>query len=307
MVGTARRWTFGLAPGENLEHGGQRRANPSGTERSALVMLSADPRNRGPIWGEFTRAQHRQAVSNLARAFHLPRPQAKTAILVMLGGLTQSFDEQTLTRETLAKLVELLGKNDYERFLETPTLMGDPQTQAIGNEALTTLVGPQASARLVGRAAAVAGISQTVAEYLLPVVAAMFLGALAAKTRGQLVALARNAEVNGAAEAEPEVDVPAIQLPVGRGSSGFFSSGPNPEREALYRDLADRIRAGASAAGDDPLGATRRIMAQGLGVRARYAPWLTRLQLWSASTLHSAGTQAHERLRRLRNRPHGDN
>jgi len=278
-------------------------------------MLSADPRNRGPIWGEFTRAQHRQAVSNLARAFHLPRPQAKTAILVMLGGLTQSFDEQTLTRETLAKLIELLGKNDYERFLETPTLMGDPQTQAIGNDALTTLVGPRASARLAERAAAVAGIRQTIAEYLLPVVAAMFMGALAAKTRGQLLALARYGKVNGAAEPEPEENAPAILLPVGRGSSGFFngltlttsSSGSNPEREGLYRDLAERIRAGASAVGDDPLSAARGIVAQGLGVRARYAPWLTRLQLWSASTLQSAGTHAHERLRRLRNRPHGDN
>jgi len=278
-------------------------------------MLSADPRNRGPIWGEFTRAQHRQAVSNLARAFHLPRPQAKTAILAMLGGLTQSFDEQTLTRETLAKLIELLGKNDYERFLETPTLVGDPQTQVIGNDALSTLVGPQASARLARRAAAVAGINQTVAEYLLPVVAAMFMGALAGKTRGQLLALARNGEAGGTAEPEPEENAPAILLPVGRGSSGFFngftlttsSGAANPEREGLYRDLAERIRAGTSADGNDPLALTRRIVAQGLGVRARYAPWLTRLQLWSASTLHSAGTQAHERLRRLRSRPHGDN
>jgi len=278
-------------------------------------MLSADPRNRGPIWGEFTRAQHRQAVSNLARAFHLPRPQAKTAILVMLGGLTQSFDEQTLTRETLARLIELLGKNDYERVLETPALMGATHTQVIGNDALTTLVGHQASARLASRAASVAGISQMIAEYLLPVVATMFMGALAAKTRGELVALARDGKVNGAAEAPPVENAPAIQLPVGRGSSGVFNgftlttSGidADPDRENLYRELADRIRAGGSSRDDDRLSAARQVMAKGLGVRTRYAPWLARLQLWGASTLQSAGTHAHERLRRLRNRSHGEN
>ena len=40
-------------------------------------------------------------------------------MLSMLGALTQHFDEQTLTRGTLARLIELLGKNDYEQVLET--------------------------------------------------------------------------------------------------------------------------------------------------------------------------------------------
>ena len=87
-------------------------------------MMGADPSGRGPLWVEFTRAQGGQAINHLARSFHLPRPKAKAAILSMLGALTQHFDEQTVSRGTLARLIELLGKNDYEQVLETPALMG---------------------------------------------------------------------------------------------------------------------------------------------------------------------------------------
>ncbi|MCZ7594974.1 MAG: DUF937 domain-containing protein [Hyphomicrobium sp.] len=274
------------------------------------MTLVANPRNRGPIWGEFTRAQNRQAISNLARAFHLPRPQAKAAILVMLGALTQCFDEQTLTRATLARLIELLGKNDYEQVLETPTLMGATSTQVIGNDALTTLAGRDASSRITSRAAAAAGISEMIAEYLLPVVAAMFMGALSAKTRANLLALARNEAAPDANAPPAESSAAAIQLPVGRGSSGFFSGSTgiasglvDPARESLYRELADRIRdSGKMPDGRDPLSAARQIMADGLGVRARHAPWLARLQRWGAGALQSASAQTQERLRSLRNR-----
>jgi hypothetical protein len=275
------------------------------------VILGGDPRNRGPIWGEITRAQNRLAISNLARAFHLPRPQAKTAILVMLGALTQSFDEQTLSRGTLARLIELLGKNDYERVLETPTLMGATSTQVIGNDALTALAGRDTASRVASRAATAAGISEMIAEYLLPVVAALFMGALSAKTRTNLLALALNKE---ASTDEPEERAPAQQFPVGRGSSGFFSGstvftsgiGVDPQREVLYRQLAERVRHGdATEDGPDPLNAARRIMAEGLGVRARHAPWLARLQKWGMVGLQTATAQTQQRLRKLRSR-HGD-
>jgi hypothetical protein len=271
-------------------------------------MLGADPRNRGPIWGEFTRAQNGQAISNLARAFHLPRPQAKAAILSMLAALIQRFDEQTVSRGTLARLIELLGKNDYEQVLESPTLMGATSTQVIGNDALTALAGREESGRMASRAATTAGISEMIAEYLLPVVAAMFMGALAAKTRPNLYVLMKGPE-DGATPATPAA--PAAQFPVGRGSSGFFSGtgvatavGADPGREAMYQEFAQRIRTGAQAQGlPDPLNAVRRAMADGLGVRARHAPWFARLQQWGARSLQAASTQTQERLRNLRSRP----
>ena len=272
-------------------------------------MMGADPRWRGPLWGEFTRAQGGQAINHLARAFHVPRPKAKTAILSMLSGLTQHFDEQTLSRGTLARLIELLGKNNYEQVLETPALMGATSTQVIGNDALTALAGREESGRIASRAATAAGISEMIAEYLLPVVAAMFMGALSAKTRSSLYLLMRGPEGQ---ELEPQVapSAPAPQFPIGRASSGFFAGTPagsavgnDPAREAMYLDFAARIRRGGESPGmPDPLMATRRAMAEGLGVRARHAPWFARLQNWGSDALKTAGLQTQERLRALRSR-----
>lgn len=257
--------------------------------------------NRGPIWAEFTRAQNAQVIDNLARAFHLPRPKAKAAILDMLGSLIHLFDEQTLSRQALARLIELLGKNSYEPVLEDATLMGATSTQVIGTEALTALAGHSESTRIASRAAGASDISQMIAEYLLPVVAAMVLGALSARTRPALLALARREEATAVAASAQT----ATQLPVGRGSSGLFSgstivtSGVDQEREALYRELAERIRA---AGADDPINMARQIITEGLGVRSRHAPWFGRAQKLALSALSSAHGQIRERLRKLRSR-----
>ena len=272
-------------------------------------MMRADPSGRGPLWVEFTRAQGGQAINHLARSFHLPRPKAKAAILSMLGALTQRFDEQTVSRGTLARLIELLGKNDYEQVLETPALMGATSTQVIGNDALTALAGREESSRIASRAATTAGISEMIAEYLLPVVAAMFMGALSAKTRSSLYVLMRG-PAGETLDPQAEPSAPVLQFPIGRGSSGFFSGtgggsavGHDPARETMYLDFAARIRAsGAAPGGPDPLTATRRAMAVGLGVRARHAPWFARLQKWGTDALKTAGLQTQERLRALRSR-----
>jgi hypothetical protein len=274
-----------------------------------MTLAGTPSRGRGPVWGELTRAQGGQTISNLARAFHLPRPQAKTAILEMLAPLTHHLDQQTLSRGALARLIELLGKNDYEAVLATPMLIGATSTQVIGNDALTALAGRDESSRIASDAAAAAGISEMIAEYLLPVVAALFMGALSARTRASLSALARNDDI--AAALSVEASVPAPQLPVGRGSSGVFAGATvigteSGKREALYGELAERIRNGGKTPGEpDPLNAARYIMAEGLGVRTRHAPWLARLQQRAVASLQHARAMAQRRLSVLRRRLHG--
>ena len=230
-------------------------------------MTGADPSGRGPLWVEFTRAQGGQAINHLARSFHLPRPKAKAAVLSMLGALTQRFDEQTVSRGTLARLIELLGKNDYEQVLETPALMGATSTQVIGNDALTALAGREESSRIASRAATAAGISEMIAEYLLPVVAAMFMGALSAKTRSSLYVLMRGPG-GEALDPQAEPSAPVLQFPVGRGSSGFFAGTGSGSASVTTRPARRCIsilpRASAPAA---PRPATR------IRSPRRAAPW----------------------------------
>ena len=266
-------------------------------------MRLTDQGNRGAIWEEFTRVQNGQVVDNLARAFHLPRPKAKAAILEMLDDLHGLLNEQALTRPTLARLIELIGKNNYEQVLNDATLMGATSTQVIGTEALTALTAHSQSTRMAGRAAEAAEISPMIAEYLLPVVTAIFLGAVTTRTRTALTALARNEDEP--ARDEP-ADMPAGQLPVGRGSSGLFSGTtvvtPNtgPGREELFRDLAERLRTSDEA---DTLARTRAIIKAGLGGQPTHqAPWLAQVQQWTCTSLQNAGTHIQSRLRNLRSR-----
>lgn len=275
-------------------------------------MIGANSRGRGPIWRDITRAQNGQAVTNLARAFHLPRPQAKIAVLSMLDAITRHFDEQTVSRGTLARLIELLGKNDYEQVLQTPALMGATATQVIGNDALTAIAGREAAARIADEAARHSGISQMIAEYLLPVVAAMFMGALSARTRTGLQAVMGIAPGDEGAS-EPAAS-PAPQFPIGRGSSGYFSSaavatgvGSGAKRELLYQEFAQRIRGDQNARqGADPLNPTRRLIADALGVRARHAPWLARLQLQARGMLQAARHEARTLLSKWRGNQNGE-
>lgn len=244
-------------------------------------------------------------IDNLARAFHLPRPKAKAAILEVLGSLTPLLDEQTLSRPALARLVELLGKHNYEQALEDPTLIGATSTQVIGTEALTALAGHSESARIAARTSAASGVSPMIAEYLLPVVTAMFMGALSQRTRPGLLSLARNGQTAASTDNATEAHATSALLPVGRGSSGQFSgatvitSGTGPERDELYRNLAERLRNGGAG---DRIGAVRQVLAEGLGVRTRHAPWLARAQKLAVSTLQSAGSLIQERLRKPRSR-----
>ncbi|CAN1722211.1 conserved protein of unknown function [Hyphomicrobium sp. 1Nfss2.1] len=265
------------------------------------MMRITDRGNRGAIWEEFIRVQNGQVVDNLARAFHLPRPKAKAAILEMLDDLHGLLGDQALGRSTLSRLIELIGKNNYEQVLNDATLMGATSTQVIGTEALTALTGHSQSSRMAGRAAEAAEISPMIAEYLLPVVTAIFLGAIMIRTRAALLALARN-------EDEPTyvADVPAGQLPVGRGSSGLFSGTtvltPNAgaDREVLFRDLAERLRTSEE---DATLARARAIINAGLGNQpTHHAPWLAQVQQWTCTSLQNAGNHIQSRLRNLRSR-----
>jgi hypothetical protein len=136
-------------------------------------------------------AQGGQAFANLARAFHLPSEKVEAAVATMVRDLTDRIERCLRPRRTLAALVELLGNGGYEQVLDTPTLLAAPHTQVIGNDALNAIADRDENERMVQRAADAAGVSEMIAEYLLPAVAAMLIGALAKETRPGLEAFKR--------------------------------------------------------------------------------------------------------------------
>jgi hypothetical protein len=239
-------------------------------------------------------AQGGHAFANLARAFHLPPGKVDVAVGAMIDELIELIDGRMRSRRALAKIVDLLGKPAYEKVLDTPALLGATHTQVLGSEALAVIAGHAKSDRISRRAALVANVSEMISEYLLPVIAAMLVGALMRLTRQDFEMLLEGEPAGGMAPPEAGADAP-LQLPNVAGGYGFSgsTSGSSPTvapdtTSARYAELAEAIRRTDPASGGaDPAEAVRGVLAAGLGLSLTPLDWMTRIQKWSVTTLNA--------------------
>jgi hypothetical protein len=232
-------------------------------------------------------AQNGQAFANLARAFHLPPAKVEDAVDVMLDALIPDIGKHMRSRRSLAGIVALIGKSGYEQVLETPMQLGATHTQVLGTEALNVIAGRSESKRLVHRAAVVGGISEMIAEYLLPVIAAMLVGALAKLCRPELAAIMGHSD-EGAPSRQDAFELPRVSGGVGfAGSTGGSASVASPAgSESYFVELAEDIcrPAGASDLAD----AVRRVLAANLDLTIGPLGWIRRIGVWSALALNAA-------------------
>ena len=234
-----------------------------------------------------------QAITNLARTFHLPPEKVELAVGVMIDDLTSGIHAAMQSPRSLAQLVELLGKGSHEPVLDSPELLGATHTQVIGNDALKVIAGRTDSKRIAQHAASFAGVSEMIAEYLLPVIAAMLVGLLAKSSRGGLATIARGDAGGGSpteATAPPDAGSAPLQLPRVSGGVGFSGSTGGSVTASFigapgqYADLADAIRRGKVPGGAQ---AVRRVLAPIVGSPSSPTVWLARLRRWGARTLHA--------------------
>jgi hypothetical protein len=236
-------------------------------------------------------AQDGQAFANLARAFHLPPEKVDTAVGTMIGELIHHIERSTLSRRSLSALVELLGQSAYEEVLASPMRLAATSTQVIGNNALNVIAGRDGSKETARLSAAAAGISEMIAEYLLPVIAAMLVGALAKLSRPGLEALmGGDPDGAGARPLSPasEANPAPLQLPRVAGGAGFSGStggsggGASPASAAIhYVELAEDIRREGRAPGaPDPAKAVRRTLDSVLGFPADTRGLIGRIESW---------------------------
>ncbi len=227
-------------------------------------------------------AQHGQAYANLARAFHLPPDKVEEAVHDMLDALVPDIAERMASRRSLADIVELLGKSDYEKVLETPMLLGATHTQVLGSAALNVFAGRKESKRLVRHAAATSGVSEMISEYLLPALAAMLVGALAKVCRHDIEAIMGHTH-EPAGPPTPDRPASSPQLPRVSGGVGFSGSTGGSvsvatygAQESHYIDLAEDIRRPKPGA-SDIAEAVRRVLAPTLGLPTGALGWIRRI------------------------------
>jgi hypothetical protein len=127
-------------------------------------------------------ASNGAAVQQLAKQFGIPPEQAAAAVGALMpavaGGLKRNADVDE------SKLASALTTGAHERYLDQPDALTKPETALDGNAILGHIFGnKEASREVATNASQKTGIDPAILKKMLPIVAAMAMGALAKQTK----------------------------------------------------------------------------------------------------------------------------
>jgi hypothetical protein len=119
------------------------------------------------------------AVQRLAQNFGLDENQTASAVTNLLPALGQGLARNATSPGGIESLVAALSSGGHERYIDSPETLGSEGTIQDGNSILGHILGSKdVSRQVASNAAAQTGIGADVLKKMLPVVAAMAMGAL---------------------------------------------------------------------------------------------------------------------------------
>jgi hypothetical protein len=128
-------------------------------------------------------AQGGGAVRNLGSQFGLGEGETTAALSALVPALTAGLQRNLQTPGGLSQLSQALASGQHQTYLDDPSLIGDPATTTDGKGILGHLFGSKDVSRdVAANAAAQTGVSPDVIKRLLPIAAAMMMGAIAHHT-----------------------------------------------------------------------------------------------------------------------------
>ena len=124
-------------------------------------------------------AQGGDAPQQLGRQFGLDDSQVSSALSALVPAVAAGFQQNMSSPQGLDGLLSALGGGQHQRYVDDLNTLDHPDTTADGNGILGHIFGSKDMSRQVAsRAAAQTGISEGVLKRMLPVVAAMAMGAM---------------------------------------------------------------------------------------------------------------------------------
>ena len=123
------------------------------------------------------------AVRQLAEHFGLDESQAASAISNLLPSLGQGLAQNASAQGGIDNLLAALAGGNHQRYLEDPSLLSQDETIKDGNGILGHILGSKDASRQVAQQAALStGIGVDILKKMLPMVAALAMGALSRQT-----------------------------------------------------------------------------------------------------------------------------
>lgn len=130
-------------------------------------------------------AQDGAAVTQLGQQFGLGQDQTAAAMAALVPGLAAGFARNAASGDGLSGLAAALAGGRHAGYLDDLASLAHPETAADGNGILGHVLGSKdASRALAAQASQASGVSPDLLKRMLPVVAAMMMGAMAKRSSG---------------------------------------------------------------------------------------------------------------------------
>jgi hypothetical protein len=126
------------------------------------------------------------AVRQLSQQFRLGEDQTVAALNSMLPALAGGLQRNTTQQGGLDSLLGALMNGNHQQYLDNPTTLASESTRADGDGILKHILGSKdVSRQVAAHASERTGIDVTLLKSMLPVVAALAMGALKKGASGQ--------------------------------------------------------------------------------------------------------------------------
>ncbi len=173
----------------------------SNDRQIAMCTQGTDPSSLIEALGNislFLTVRGGNTVRQLAQNFGLDESEASSAIASLLPALGQGLFRNAASPGGLAGLLGALTSGGHERYFDRPETLGEEGTIQDGNGILGHILGSKDVSRAVAsNAAAQTGIGVDVLKKMLPVVAAMAMGALSKQHSSAALGPGSNAAPGG--------------------------------------------------------------------------------------------------------------
>jgi hypothetical protein len=154
-------------------------------------------------------AQDGAAVRQLGSQFGLGQEQTASALSALVPALAAGVQRNIQNQGGLGSLISTLSSGHHQQYVDNPASLGDQSAVAEGNGILAQILGSKDVSRgVAARAAAQTGLSADVMKQMLPLAAAMMMGAFSkqSSSASSMAAGAQSSSDGIAAMLSPLVD-----------------------------------------------------------------------------------------------------
>lgn len=124
------------------------------------------------------------AVRELGAQFGLPPDQTQSALAALLPALMAGVQNNVSREGGLDSLASALAGGGHQQYINDPATLRDPATTADGNGILGHIFGSKDVSRQVAQqASAQTGIDPGILKQMLPVIAALAMGAMSRQSQ----------------------------------------------------------------------------------------------------------------------------